>query len=111
MQQVEKVNLAINGFGRIGRCFLRAALKDSQFMNLVNFKAINDLTDAKTLAHLLKYDSVFGRFDGTIEAKPEKNTLMINCRSEIMILSEKGSIFAAMERFANRYSIGIFWEV
>jgi glyceraldehyde-3-phosphate dehydrogenase/erythrose-4-phosphate dehydrogenase len=37
MQQVKKVNLAINGFGRIGRCFLRAALKDSEFMNLVNF--------------------------------------------------------------------------
>jgi glyceraldehyde-3-phosphate dehydrogenase/erythrose-4-phosphate dehydrogenase len=41
MQQVKKVNLAINGFGRIGRCFLRAALKDSEFMNLVNFNAIN----------------------------------------------------------------------
>jgi glyceraldehyde-3-phosphate dehydrogenase type I len=87
--ETEKVNLGINGFGRIGRCFLRAALKDSEFMNLVNVKAINDLADAKTLVHLLKYDSVFGRFDGTIEVNTDKSTLLINGAVEIKILSER----------------------
>ena len=54
--------IAINGFGRIGRVFMRA-LQNKQNIELV---AINDLTDTKTLAHLLKYDSVHGRFNGTI---------------------------------------------
>jgi Glyceraldehyde 3-phosphate dehydrogenase, NAD binding domain len=63
---MKKLRLAINGFGRIGRCFLRASLKDPEFMDSVSIVAINDLADAKTLAHLLKYDSVFGRFDGSI---------------------------------------------
>jgi len=59
-------NIAINGFGRIGRCFLRAAMKDNEFQGLAKVIAINDLTDAKTLAHLFKYDSTFGKYDGTI---------------------------------------------
>ena len=62
-----KSRLAINGFGRIGRSFVKAALKDKEFTNLIDIVAINDLTDAKTLAHLFKYDSVFGKFDGTVE--------------------------------------------
>src|SRR3972149_6473943 len=55
--------VAINGFGRIGRCFLRAS-KGYQEFEVV---AINDLTDAKTLAHLLKYDSVHGIFAADIK--------------------------------------------
>lgn len=62
-------NIAINGFGRIGRCFFRAAMADKEFGNIANIIAVNDLTDAKTLAHLLKYDSTFGRYDGSIEDK------------------------------------------
>jgi len=58
------LRVAINGFGRIGRMVLRAALKDKNF----EFVAINDLTDAKTLAHLFKYDSVHGIFPGKVEA-------------------------------------------
>ncbi len=50
------INVAINGFGRIGRMFYRAAMKDKK----INVVAVNDLTDNKTLAHLLKYDSVHG---------------------------------------------------
>jgi glyceraldehyde 3-phosphate dehydrogenase len=50
------VNVGINGFGRIGRNIMRAALGDKE----INFVAVNDLTDAATLAHLLKYDSVLG---------------------------------------------------
>jgi glyceraldehyde 3-phosphate dehydrogenase len=58
------LKIAINGFGRIGRNFFRAACTDAS----VDIVGINDLTDAKTLAHLLKYDSVHGRFDGTVSA-------------------------------------------
>src|SRR6476619_1621958 len=59
-------NIAINGFGRIGRCFLRAALKDNEFQRLAKIVAINDVTDAKTLAHLFKYDSTFRKYEGEI---------------------------------------------
>lgn len=58
--------VGINGFGRIGRLVYRAAyeMKDSHQLEIV---AVNDLTDTKTLAHLLKYDSTFGRFPGRVE--------------------------------------------
>src|SRR6185369_12099158 len=59
------LRVAINGFGRIGRMVLRAANGNKDF----EFVAINDLTDAATLAHLFKYDSVHGRFDGSVEAR------------------------------------------
>ena len=59
------VNVAINGFGRIGRLALRLMINNPEF----NVVAINDLTDAKMLAHLFKYDSAQGRFDGEIEVK------------------------------------------
>ncbi len=57
------VKVAINGFGRIGRLALRLMINNPEF----EVVAINDLTDAKTLAHLFKYDSAQGRFNGTIE--------------------------------------------
>ena len=59
------VKLGINGFGRIGRMVLRNTVNDPD----VEVVGINDLTDAKTLAHLLKYDSTQGKFDGTVEVK------------------------------------------
>jgi glyceraldehyde 3-phosphate dehydrogenase len=59
------IRVGINGFGRIGRNIMRAALSHGD----VDFVAVNDITDAKTLAHLLKYDSVLGNLDRTIEAK------------------------------------------
>jgi glyceraldehyde 3-phosphate dehydrogenase len=58
------IKVGINGFGRIGRNIMRAALGDKN----LDFVAVNDLTDAKTLAHLLKYDSVLGNLDRTITA-------------------------------------------
>lgn len=61
----------INGFGRIGRNVLRA-MTDEQLKKVV---AVNDLTDNKTLAHLLKYDSTAGRFDGTVEYDDESITV------------------------------------
>jgi glyceraldehyde 3-phosphate dehydrogenase len=65
-------NIAINGFGRIGRCFLRAAMGDKEFSNFATIVAVNDLTDPKTLAHLFKYDSTFGKYEGTVEAKEKE---------------------------------------
>jgi len=59
------LRVAINGFGRIGRMVFRAALKEKD----IDMVVINDLTDAKTLAHLLKYDSVHGICPAKIEAK------------------------------------------
>ncbi len=76
--------IGINGFGRIGRNTLKAIMeKYSEELDIV---AINDLTDAKTLAHLLRYDSVFGRFNGTVEAL--ENLLVVNGK-EIRILAER----------------------
>jgi glyceraldehyde 3-phosphate dehydrogenase len=63
------VKVGINGFGRIGRNVLRAA--SMMGAKELEFVAVNDITDIKTLAHLLKYDSVHGRFRGTVEAAPD----------------------------------------
>ena len=57
--------IGINGFGRIGRNFFRALRRSGADLEVV---AVNDITDARTLAHLLRYDSVLGRFDGEVEA-------------------------------------------
>jgi glyceraldehyde 3-phosphate dehydrogenase len=67
------IKVGINGFGRIGRLLYRAALERNAN---IDFVAINDLADAKTNAHLLKYDSVHGRFPGTVEVKG--NDLIVN---------------------------------
>jgi glyceraldehyde-3-phosphate dehydrogenase type I len=86
-----KLRVAINGFGRIGRSFLKASLKDKEFMDLIEIVAINDLTDARTLAHLFKYDSVFGKFDGTVEVVEvgnNRSVLMIN-NLPVKVIAEK----------------------
>jgi len=75
--------VAINGFGRIGRNTLRAAFRDNAD---IDFVAFNDLTDPATLAHLLKYDSVHGAFQGTVEVGD--GGLVIN-GDEVKILSER----------------------
>lgn len=69
------IRVAINGFGRIGRGFFKNALKNKH----IEVVAINDLTDTKTLAHLLKYDSVHGPFNGTIQHTD--HALVINGQS------------------------------
>jgi glyceraldehyde 3-phosphate dehydrogenase len=76
--------VGINGFGRIGRNVVRAA----KAMNAteLDFVAVNDLTDTKTLAHLLKYDSVHGRFPGEVSARAD--SLSVN-GDAIKVLSEK----------------------
>ncbi|NHJ47487.1 MAG: type I glyceraldehyde-3-phosphate dehydrogenase [Asgard group archaeon] len=75
--------VAINGFGRIGRNFLRSVIENHPEIEIV---AINDLFEPKYLAYVLKYDSVFGRFKGTVEAK--EFALVINDK-EIPVTAEK----------------------
>ncbi len=77
------INVAINGFGRIGRLVFRHAIQDRRF----NMLAVNDLTDTKTLAHLLKYDSVHGGFPGTVTARND-GSLSVKGR-RIKVLAEK----------------------
>ena len=78
------IRIGINGFGRIGRNTLRAAKKLG--IKDLDFVAVNDLTDTKTLAHLLKYDSVHGRFPSDVKA--EKDALVVDGDS-MRVLSEK----------------------
>jgi len=78
--------VAINGFGRIGRNILRAAFSDREFMDKFEITAVNDLADAKTLAHLLKYDSVHGIFGADVSSTD--STITVNGK-EIKVLSEK----------------------
>ena len=76
------VKVGINGFGRIGRIVLKAGLKNKN----LEFVSVNDLTDAKTLAYLFKYDSTFGIYPGTVEAKGA--SLFIDGK-EIKVTAEK----------------------
>jgi glyceraldehyde 3-phosphate dehydrogenase len=77
------INVAINGFGRIGRNTLRNIINRNEQINVV---AINDLADSKMLAHLFKYDSVHGSFDGEVHA--DNGYLIVNDK-KIKVLSEK----------------------
>ncbi len=76
------VKVGINGFGRIGRNFFRAAYKDPS----LEIVAVNDITDAKTLAHLLQYDSVHGRFEETVSVK--ENAIVV-AGKEVSVLASK----------------------
>ncbi|NUB29255.1 glyceraldehyde 3-phosphate dehydrogenase NAD-binding domain-containing protein, partial [Azospirillum brasilense] len=83
------VKVAINGFGRIGRLVLRAIYESGR--NDVEVVVINDLADLKANAHLLKYDSVHGRFPGTIETRTNEGgggELIVNGHS-IKVVQER----------------------
>jgi glyceraldehyde 3-phosphate dehydrogenase len=77
------VKIGINGFGRIGRNYFRAALAKGSDLEIV---AVNDLTDTKTLAHLLKYDTIAGRLDATVEI--DGDNIVINGKP-IKVLAER----------------------
>jgi len=77
------VKIGINGFGRIGRNYFRAALAKGSDIEIV---AVNDLTDNKSLAHLLKYDSITGRIDATVELDGDK--IIVNGKP-IIVLEER----------------------
>lgn len=76
------IKVGINGFGRIGRNIFRAAMSDPD----LDFVAVNDITDAPTLAHLLKYDSSLGIIDADV--KPQGNSIMVNGK-EIKVIAER----------------------
>lgn len=78
------VKVGINGFGRIGRNVFKVLVE--KYGNELEVVGINDLTDAKTLGHLLKYDSLYGKFNGTVEAK--ENAIAINGK-DIKIFAER----------------------
>jgi len=77
------IRVAINGFGRIGRLLYRAAIERNAN---IDFVAINDITDAKTLAHLLRYDSVHGRFNADVQVKD--SNLIVNDK-ELKVLMQR----------------------
>jgi glyceraldehyde 3-phosphate dehydrogenase len=77
------VRVGVNGFGRIGRNLYRAAHEAGSELEFV---AVNDITDAATLAHLLKYDSIYGRFPGRVEARDDA---IVVDGSEIKVLAER----------------------
>jgi len=79
------VRVGINGFGRIGRGFLRAALEKKSY----EVVAANDLTNEQTLAHLLKYDTVMGRFGGSVEVGAQGDNVISVNGKPIRILSER----------------------
>ena len=76
------IKIGINGFGRIGRLVFRRGLE----VDGIEFVGINDITDAKTLAHLLKYDSVHKKFNGTISYT--ENSIVVNGKS-YPVMAEK----------------------
>ncbi|MBE17810.1 MAG: type I glyceraldehyde-3-phosphate dehydrogenase, partial [Nitrospinae bacterium] len=76
------IRVGINGFGRIGRNLLRAAINDKN----IEIVAVNDLTDPKTLSHLLRFDSIHGRFDGTVES--DEDSIIVNGK-KIKVLSTR----------------------
>ncbi|WP_457557898.1 type I glyceraldehyde-3-phosphate dehydrogenase [Candidatus Harpocratesius sp.] len=86
---VKKVG--INGFGRIGRLFFRLAWNNPE----IEIVAINDLTDTKTTATLLKYDTVHGKFHGTIEAKP--NSIVVDGK-EVPVYAERDPLNIPWEK-------------
>src|SRR3972149_3745188 len=79
------IRVAINGFGRIGRLIFRTISERSG----IDIIAINDLAEPKIMAHLLKYDTVFGRFDGAINVKD--NALIVNGK-RTLVYSEKNPL-------------------
>ncbi len=88
------IKVAINGFGRIGRCVFRAFFENQNKYKDIEIVAINDLTPVETNAHLLKYDSVHGHFNGTVEIKDgnlvvDGKTVKVCCEREITNLPWK----------------------
>ncbi len=81
------VRVGINGFGRIGRNVFRAAMAQGESAEQIEWVAVNDLTDAETLAHLLKYDSILGPYPGTVQQKGE-DAIEVDGR-ELKVLAER----------------------
>ncbi|MCD6357402.1 MAG: type I glyceraldehyde-3-phosphate dehydrogenase, partial [Thermoproteales archaeon] len=78
--------VAINGFGRIGRLFFRAALKNERFFEKFEVVAVNDLASPEMLAHLLKYDTNFGKLPQEVEVREGK--IIVGGDIELQVLSQ-----------------------
>ncbi len=104
------LRLAINGFGRIGRHTLRAFFKNPEAQRIFEVVAVNDLTDSKTLAHLFKYDSVHGKWDGEVSATD--GGIKVDGR-EVRVLAEKDPANLPWRSMGVEYvveSTGLFTE-
>jgi glyceraldehyde 3-phosphate dehydrogenase len=117
------MRVAINGFGRIGRNFFRAAHARRDDFDIV---AVNDLTDADTLAYLLKYDSVLGRFSGDVEVKGDEMTVdgdsfrilaerdpanLPWAELEVDVVIESTDVFRTRELVQKHIDAGATWAV
>jgi len=111
------IKVGINGFGRIGRLVYKAGFKSSD----IEFVCFNDITDAKTLAHLLKYDSTHGRFPGKVEATADSivvdgKSIKITAERDpaqipwgalgVDIVIESTGIFTSKEKIENHFKAG-----
>ena len=91
------VKVGINGFGRIGRNVVRAGLRNPE----IEFVAVNDLTDTKTLAHLLKYDSVLGQLHADVKA--DADTITVNGKTiKVFAIKDPGGARLELGRRADR---------
>src|ERR1700730_18177405 len=112
------VKVGINGFGRIGRNIFRAA---NAAQADLEFVAVNDITDPATLAHLLKYDSILGRFPGEVEAGEDSitvdgDTIKVLCERDpaalpwadlgVEVVLESTGLFTAREEAAKHLEAG-----
>lgn len=83
-KNMKKINVAINGFGRIGRAFLKVSLENPA----INVVAVNDLGDIKNMAYLLRYDTAYGPSGLDVKVKADNSTLIVNGH-EVLFVSEK----------------------
>jgi len=119
VKQTVTVRVGINGFGRIGRVFYRAALKNKVKFDIV---AVNDVTDARTMAHLLKFDSVHGRLDAEVDIKDDsfsvngKETKVFSSKNpseipwgqlDVDIVVESTGLFTKREDASRHLSSGV----
>ncbi len=99
------IRVAINGFGRIGRLVFRGLMQDKQF----TITAINDITNAKTLAHLLKYDSVHGMFPGTVSVDRSVDLVVNGKKIKVLTERDPGALpWSAMKVDVVVESTGLF---
>ena len=96
------MNISINGFGRIGRLFFRAAMQNQGFKNKFTVVAVNDLMDTKTLSHLLKYDSNFGLYPGDITY--DENSITVDGKT-IQVLAERDPAQLPWEELGVDYTL------
>ncbi|MEM4736558.1 MAG: type I glyceraldehyde-3-phosphate dehydrogenase [Nitrososphaeria archaeon] len=104
------IKVGVNGFGRIGRLFYRAALDDKEFQEHFEVVAVNDITDAPTLAHLLKYDSTFGKLNHDV--KVEGDSIVVDGK-QIKVLNAKDPLQLPWKSLGVEYvieSTGLFTD-